>query len=229
MRSLMVLLLFPLWGLCAPPVPSATELVAPVGEPTLLTVKVEDGKKLGTTKTYEPTSLLFARLWTDDPSTYEFWVFPKKTGTYYLPLWTEGETVGVSVKVIAGSGQNPPPVEVDPDEPEDPPAQGGKFYFVLVRKDGVVGENDPVKASIRLPAWEELRTDGHQVVERTRTELESILRQSIDEDAAAYKFRLDGYVGKVVVLRISLDGKSSSFNGVKPLPADGAAVKELVK
>lgn len=232
MRSMMVLLLFPLWGLCAPPEVKfpQSEVRVKQGQFVVLKAEVENGK--GVTKyrlpqtediSYLPSNLLA------DPSTVVF-VPLVKDAKFVVWAWSgneDGASELAEVTVVVGDGgsQNPPPV----DDPDDPPAQAGKFYFVLVRDDRLPRDDDPVTLSYHLPAWGEIRKDGHQVVERTRTEVQSILRQSVSEDAAAYKARLDGYVGKVLVFRVSLDGKSSSFQGDKPLPADGAAVKELVK
>jgi hypothetical protein len=225
MRSLLAVLVFPLWVLAAPPTVAEKVVSAPVKELTFLTVKAEAGKKVGTAPTYDAKEIAVVRLWSDDPDVYEYQIYPRKAGRYFLPFWTDGERTATVVEVVAGDGTvQPPPVKPDP---VDPPV-GGKFYFLIVRADGPVADKKVIESNA-LPAWEELIKDGHFKTDKTRTEIAGILKQSVEEDAAAYKKRLDSYVGRLVVLRVSLDGKSSSFVGDKPLPADDAAVKGLVK
>lgn len=141
----------------APPVAPA-ELKADVGKPTLLSVTVEKGKKLGTERTFDPAALMLARLWTDDPSVYEFWVFPNTAGTFYVPFWTEGETKGVVVKVVAGGGAKPDPVKPPPVEP--PPVTPAKYHFMLVRL-GNVGIDPKFEAVMNLPGWKDIKAAGH--------------------------------------------------------------------
>lgn len=229
-RSLLAVLLLPLVGLCSPPEVSfpQSEVKAERHQFVVLKAEVKNGK--GATKyrmpkdglSYLPSSLL------NDPSTIVF--TPLKDGRYTFWAWSGNEDGGselAEVTVVVGGGDTtqPPPVK-DPDE-KDPPAVAGKFYVLLVRANGPVDAK--TAAAVRLKAWDEVRKDGHQMKDITRTELEGVMRQAISEDAAKYKDRLDGYVGKAVVLRLSADGKTSSFVDVKELPANDAAVKELVK
>ena len=141
-------------AVAAPPVVQP-ELKADVGRPTLLTVKVEAGKRLGTEKTFDPSALMLARLWSDDPNTYEFWVFPNAEGTFYVPFWTEGEAKGAVCKIVAGKGVPPPD---KPTDPVVPPT--GKKHFMLVRPGGV-GIPKVIEDAMNLPAWSEVKAAGH--------------------------------------------------------------------
>lgn len=152
-------------GQAAPPVPSVTELTAPVGKPTPLTVTVEKGKKLGTEKTYNTASLMLARLWSDDANTYEYWVFPNEAGTYYVPFWTEGETKGIVVKIVTGGKPTDPPVKDPPpkDPPKDPPVVTPKevlYFMVVLPPGGVSKEHETI---MNLSGWDAIRQAGHSV------------------------------------------------------------------
>lgn len=152
-----------------------------------------------------------------------------KNGTFTFWAWSgneDGASELAEVRVVVGDGGSTPP-PVKPDDPKAPPRADDKLFFVVVGGDGPA---DPkASAAMRLPAWDDVRRGGHQLVYCTRTEITAFLRQAVEEDAAAYKARLDGYVGKLVVLRVSGDGKSATLSDVKPLPATDAAVKELLK
>lgn len=231
MRSVLTALLFPLWVLAAPPevkFPQA-EVKAERNQFVVLKAEVKNGK--GQTKyrlpkdglSYLPSNLLA------DPSTIVF--TPLKDGRYTFWAWSgneDGASDLAEMTVVVGDGTPPGDVKPPPVKPEDPEQpKTGKAFVMLIRPDGPASQQ--FAAVKRLKAWEDVRKDGHEMKDYPRKEVEAILRQAMTEDAAAYKARLDGYVNKAVVLRLSADGKSSSILGVHPLPADDAAVKELVK
>jgi hypothetical protein len=203
-----VVLLGVLPALAAPPVVPA-ELSAPVGEPTLLTVTAEQGKKVGTAKTFDTGSLMLARLWSNDPNVYEFWVFPKKAGTYYVPFWTEGETAGVTVKVVAGNGEAEKPTPPDPV-----PTPETRFYFAVVRADGPVAPS--VRDALSLSAWDEVRSKGHYVKDFEASKLPAGL---------SVPSQLPG----LVKLKQNSDGKTFEVLETLPMPTTNDAVKELLK
>ena len=192
----------------APPVLSESEVKAVVGKPALLTVKVEAGKKLGTEKTFDPKALMVARLWSDDPTTFEFWIIPNESGTFYLPFWTEGETRGVTLKVVAGSGAKPD----DPPKP-DKPAPTEVFYFAVVGAAGPVLPS--VATSLKLPAWDELRKAGHVVNYVPINELNPDLPRP-------------GMTPVVMVLRKDGD-KWKDTGSNRPLPTTNEQVMGLLK
>lgn len=68
-----------------------------------------------------------------------------------------------TVDVDAGDGAQPPPGGVDP-----PPTKPVKGYFLLVRPDGPASQD--FARAFALPAWTELRAEGHAVKEMTLTE-----------------------------------------------------------
>lgn len=200
-------------AMAAPPLPSTLELKAEVGKPALLTLKVPDGKKLGTEKTFDPQSLMLARLWTDDASVYEFWVFPNEAGTYRVPFWTEGDTKGVVVKVVAGKGTTTPPPPVTDPPDTDPPAKA-KFYFAVVRPAGPVSK--ATADALRLSAWDELRSAGHQMRDFGTDELPAGVTAPATLPA-------------VVTLALNTDGKTwTPQPGSKPLPTTDAGVRDLL-
>lgn len=197
----------------APPVLSESEVKAVVGKPALLTVKVEAGKKLGTEKTFDPKALMVARLWSDDPTTFEFWIIPNEAGTFYLPFWTEGETRGVTLKVVAGSGAKPDdPVKPDPPKP-DKPAPAEVYYFAVIGAAGPVLPS--VATSLKLPAWDELRKAGHVVNYVPVNELSDGLPRP-------------GMTPVVMVLK--RDGSKWVDTGSnKPLPTTDEQIRSLIK
>lgn len=71
-----------------------------------------------------------------------------------------------TVDVDAGDGAQPPPGGGTPTDP--PPTKPTKGYFLSVRPDGPASQ-DFVK-TWSLPAWTELKTEGHTVKEMTLTE-----------------------------------------------------------
>jgi hypothetical protein len=198
----------------APPVVEfeAKEVAAKKHSFVVLKAKVANGK--GATKYLKPAaglSYLPSELLAD-PSAIVF--IPVEDGVYTFWAWAGNED-GASdrgvVRVGGGKGDAAPPPVTDP---KDPPAEGGKLFFVVARPDGPV---DPkVAAAVRLPAWDELRKAGHAMKDYPASELPKGV-------AAPEK------LPAVVVLRVSADGRSSSKVEVADLPATDEAVRRLAK
>lgn len=97
---------------------------------------------------------------------------PKKSGRCEVIVVPHGVTKEADVErktvdVDAGDGSQPPPGGGDPPIVV-PPVKPTKAYFLSVRPDGPASQ-EFVRA-FALPAWTELRAEGHTVKEMTLTE-----------------------------------------------------------
>jgi hypothetical protein len=103
MRSLLslglVLLVAGVASADPPQVPARVD--APVGRPTLFTIKPVAGKRVGVGKGFDPAGLVLTRNLSDDPTVYEYQAFPNAPGVYYLTWWTEGEVTPAYTAVVA--------------------------------------------------------------------------------------------------------------------------------
>lgn len=194
----------------APPV-VPVELKAEVGKPVQLTVTGSAGKKVGTAKTFDPTALVFVRLWSEDPNTYEYLVWASAEGTSYVPFWTEGETTAAVCKITVGKGAVKPP----PADPVDPPPATGKKFFLLVRADGPI---DPVgfEPYANLPAWKELAALGH-------------LMADVPISKLSPTFPKPAGLPAMIVTTVNADGKSITYQSTAAIPKTDTEIRGLVK
>lgn len=106
-------------------------VAAPLREPTFFSVKADPKKKLQLAKTFDTKVFSVVRLWSDDPAVYDFQVFPKADGTFYVGFFQDGETPLV-VEVKAGDGTTPPTPPGPPIDPVDPARKGVSYQIVYV-------------------------------------------------------------------------------------------------
>lgn len=217
MRSLCLLLLFPLGVQAGPPAVTVPAEVR--GEPAAFVVvraEVKDGKGAKFVPLDAGLNVFPGGLLADPNVTV---VVAPKAGRYKLLVYSgneSGPSDPVFTTVVLGDGQGPiiAPPPVKPPDDTKPPEAGGKFYFVLARPDGPVDER--TAACVRLPAWAELRKAGHEMKDYPAAELPKGVAKPSN-------------LPSVVVLRVAADGKSSSLVREVPLPTTDAAVRELVK
>lgn len=113
-----------------------------------------------------------------------------------------------TVDVKAGEGGQPPPVDPVPPVTD-------KFYFLLVRPDGPA--LPAFTKAMELPAWNELRTKGHLIKDKTLTE------------SAAFNVTIPNGTALpcVVTLKYNADGKTMSQVRVGPFPTTNDAIAKL--
>lgn len=162
--------------------------------------------------------------WLSDKRAFVFDTYGKPTGRYKFVAVAAGKTgeqARASFEVVIGGAAptpTPTPTPVDPPPPgAEPPAAGGKLYFLIVRPDGPASP-DFTKV-MQLPAWKEIAAAGHQFKDKTVTE-------------AAPWVALDPStpLPAVVTFQISQDGKTSTLvRGSVPLPTTDAGIRDLPK
>ncbi len=218
MRTVLALILFPLGVIAAPPVVTVPpEVKGDTSAFVVVRAEVKDGKGVKFVPLDSGLSVFPPGLLSDPSVTV---VVGSKAGRYRVLCYSgnaDGPSEPVFTTVVIGDGStpiggNPPPVK--PDDPKEPPATGGKFFFVLVRPDGPV--QPAVAASVRLSGWDEARKAGHEMKDYPVSELpKGVVRPST--------------LPAVVVLRVAVDGKSSSVVRTVPLPTTNEAITELLK
>ena len=229
MRALLALLVFPLVAAAAPPVVTVpAEVKGGVSEFVVVRAEVKDGKGVKFVPLDAGLSVFPAGLLSDPNVTV---VVGARSGKYRILCYSgtgDGPSDPALTTVVIGGGSGVPIIDPPQNPPADPPAKpSGKFFFFLVPPATPLPPE--IGRVVSLPAWDELRKDGHQMKLYTRAELDQFFKQSAEEDAAAYKRRLDSYVGRLVVSQYSEDGKRLVYDRVADIPKTDADVKALVK
>lgn len=138
---------------------------------------------------------------------------PRKSGRCEVIIVPHGVTKESDIErktvdVDAGEGGQPPPI-VTPPIVVPPPVTKG--YFLIVRPDGPASQ-DFAKA-FALPAWTELKTEGHTVKEMTLT-----------ESLAVYK----APAGTVIPYVVTIDAANKKLlAGPVAMPTTDEAVRKL--
>jgi hypothetical protein len=158
-------------------------VVAPLKEPSFFTVKADPAKKLQLARTFDPKAFSCVRLWTDEPGVYEFQVFPKREGTFYVGFFQDGETPLV-VEVRAGGGVDPNPPK--PPVPPDPPAPAVLGTWVVM----IVNETTPDPKAVLVtdgPTARQLKTAGKCRLYGTVSDAEKLKAKNYDAAMADAK------------------------------------------
>lgn len=157
----------------AAPPDAPKELTATVKEPSVLMFMAPPDAKVARAQAFDVDKCFVARMWTDDQNIHNYMIFPKVPGEYRIVWWTVGEGTSTQT-IITVPGTIPPPVPVPPVDPPptpDPPTKPTSLYFLIIRPDG------PASAEftriMSLPAWNELRTAGHVIKDKTLTDTKS--------------------------------------------------------
>lgn len=202
------------WAFAAPPVvPDPVKLKA--GEETVVTVKVEKGKKAAFGEGFRQSDCLFFRGYSESETEIPFLVRPKVAGYFRVVFWTVGEGDKSFLDIDATGGtlpKLPDPKIPDPKDPVTPPTG---LYFMVVGGDGPA--SPAVTAALALPEWGTLVKAGHLYKYKTITEATNL----------GAKIPSGTTLPVVVVLRFRADGKSSEQLGIVPMPTTGAGVLSL--
>jgi len=212
-------------GTCAPPdVKSVIE--AKPGQLVRVTVKSE---KIGYLKNFTDDEAFFGELVSPVKTERQF-VFqspttvydkdgkevPNPRTEYVLGWWTEGETSGVSTTIRVLGAKPPPETSPPPKEKVPPviPAPTGKYYFLVVRKNGPADKS--FTDIMGNAAWKTLAMSGHVYTDRELSKLDKL------------NIALDPNTVLPVVLTLSVvDGKSTVVRWAVPLPTTTAGILAL--
>lgn len=189
------------------------------GEPAAfitIRAKVDGGKWVKYTALDSGLSVFPADLLADKTVTV---VVAARPGRYRVMAYTgtdaEGSEPAVATLVIGDQPAPVDPVKPPPVDPDKPPPATGKYFFLVVREAKPVPP-DLVK-QLTLPAWDELRKDGHQMTDVPATEVPA----GVPVPAA---------LPAVVTLEYAADGKTSRVKGQpRPVPATDDGVRGLLK
>lgn len=146
-------------------------------------------------------------------------VNPPRVGTYrFVAVGTlNDEQATATFAVVVGGGGTPP---VDPPtQPPTIPRPATAYFFMAVRADGPAQPG--FTRIMQDPAWGELRKRGHQVKDKTVTELN------------AWGYKLPATVALPAILTFVVEGdRSREVHGPLLLPTTSAgilALPEIVK
>ena len=213
--SILVLLTFAAGLSAAPPVVTLPkEVPGEVGGFVVVRADVKDAKAVKYVTLDAGLSVFPGDLLTDKTVTV---VVASKPGRYRILAYAgnaDGASDPATTTVVIGGATDsqPPPKPIDP-----PPVTGSKLFFLVVRGNGPI---DPATEKLlTLPAWADLRKDGHLMKDVPLTEL-----------PAGVTVPAGTTLPSLLTFRVAVDGKSMSPAGdPKPLPVSDDKIRELIK